>query len=219
MDQLGIVILSASGLLVAGFYVRMLLRATKEPGTAPASEEEDRALGTMPQVRGILAREAKEPGTVRAFLRVMRDNDGDVDRYAALMGHESGFDPAIKNSIGAVGLMQWHPKWVGAIGETTESLAKMTAIEQLTGPVVKTMKLQGKAGRRDPAMAGWGSHVGEPPETVIARAGEKAYEQNKGFDRDKKGFITVGDVQLDVYKLLDEAKSKPRLAANGRPVS
>lgn len=208
---------------------KLLARA----GVVPPPNEQDHPssggydLGTLPQVPGLLEREAAEPGFARELLTVVRELDADGDRVAALMSEESRFRPDIRNSIGAAGLMQWLPSTAPLVGTTVEQLAKMSAIEQVRGPVRATLKLQGAAGRKDPAMAGWGSHVGEPDATVIATrepphpmpGGTAAfYERNKGYDREGKGFITAGDVRRAVYGLLDGAKGKPRIGADGKPV-
>lgn len=226
--ELGIAALATAGLLGMALAIRHVLSQTKPGATVPPSADEDATLGTMPQVPGLLEREAIEPGTVRTFLRVVKEMGADGDRYAALMSEESRWNPQIKNPIGAVGLMQWVPSITHLIGETPQSLAAMTAIQQLNGPVKKTMRLQGAAGRKDPAMAGWGSHVGEPDATVIATKeppfpppanSARFYEDNKGYDREKKGYITAGDVRRAVYGLLDGARSKPRIGPNGKPVT
>lgn len=50
-----------------------------------------------------------------------------------LMGHETGntFDPAIPNSKGAVGLIQFYPGTPESLGTTTSALRKMTRVQQL----------------------------------------------------------------------------------------
>lgn len=50
-----------------------------------------------------------------------------------LMGHETGntFDPAIPNSKGAVGLIQFYPGTPEALGTTSSALRKMTRVQQL----------------------------------------------------------------------------------------
>lgn len=229
MGTIALLAISMGGLFALAAAARHVL--SQKPGStgpAPSSPEEDATLGTLPQVPHLLEREAKEPGFVREFLRVIKETGADGDRYAALMSEESGFRPDIKNPIGAVGLMQWLPSITHLVGYTAAEIGAMTAIEQMRGPVKATMKLQGVAGRKDPAMAGWGSHVGEPDATVIATKeppfpppanSARFYTDNKGYDRDNKGYITAGDVRKAVYGLLDGAALKPRIGPNGKPVT
>lgn len=192
------------------------------PATEPAHSADDAELGTLPQVPGLLDREAKEPGFCRELLTVVRELDADGDRLAALMSEESGFHPEAKNpNGGATGLMQWLPSTAPLVGTTVEALAKMSAIEQVRGPVRATLKLWGKAGRKDPAMAGWGSHVGEPDDTVIARkdVDGNRFLWNKVYDANKDDAITVGEVRRAVYNRLGPAAAKPRIGADGKPVA
>lgn len=204
---------------------RRVATSASDPATGKAAADpaEDAALGTLPQVPGLLDREAKEPGFVRELLRVIRDEHADGDRLAALMSEESGFNPAARNPdpVGrATGLLQWIARYAQPVtGYTVDQLREMSAIEQLHGPVRKTLRAWGAAGRADPAMAGWGSHVGAPDDAIIATKGDEFYAVNGGYDRAKKGAITVGDVRHAVYGLLDAAKTKPRIGADGRPVA
>ncbi len=73
----------------------------------------------------------------------------------------------------------------------------MTGIQQLNAVQASIIRAPGY--KTDPAMQGWGSHVGAPDDTVIASQGEITYTQNRGYDRDGKGFITAGDVRAAVY--------------------
>ncbi len=47
--------------------------------------------------------------------------------------------------------------------------------------------------------------IGKPADFVMYTQGEKAYEQNIGFDRDGKGYITRGDVTGSIDSLLAQA--------------
>jgi hypothetical protein len=53
------------------------------------------------------------------------------DWLMAMMYHESGLNPAVTNSIGAVGLIQFLPSTAQALGTTTEALRAMSNVEQL----------------------------------------------------------------------------------------
>lgn len=186
----------------------------------------DATLGSLPQVPGLLDRESKEPGFSRAFLRVLKETGASVDRVAALISEESGYEPYIANPIGAVGLMQWLPAYTHIFGTTPEKLKAMTATEQLT--VVKATLLKWPAAaRQDPALGGWGNSAGAPDSQVIASLNPPHpplnnspvyYTANKGYDKEGKGYITAGDVRRAVYGRLKKAKTLPRIGPNGKPI-
>lgn len=188
-----------------------------KPGGLRLEPYSDGELGTVPNVPGLAAREALEPGFIRAFLSVMRETGADPEKMAALMSEESGFNPAAKNSIGAVGLLQWIPQYAKAIsGYTPEQIAAMTAIQQLDAVRNTIRKAPGY--KTDPPMQGWGSHINAPDDEVIARSGDVAYSANAVYDSDHKGYITAGDVRRAVYASLGKAKALPRLDPNGKAV-
>jgi hypothetical protein len=182
----------------------------------------DLTLGTLPDVPGLKEREAKEPGFIKALLQVCSDTQATPDKVAALMSEESGFNPSAVNPVsGSVGLLQWMPIFAPAdTGHTASELAAMSATAQLDA-VRKTFavyeKHWGPEWRTDPVMAGWGSHVGEPDESIVANMGSVEYAQNAGYDRAHKGYITCGDVRSAVYDRLEPAKQKPRLSPDGTP--
>lgn len=110
------------------------------------------------------------------------------------------FDPGILNPKSkAVGLIQFMPKTTAPdLGTTAEALAKMTVFEQLDY-VFKYFEKYGyikKCNRLEDYYLSifYPAHVGKDPNTVVAKQGTTLYEQNKGFDADKKGFYTVGDI-------------------------
>ena len=186
--------------------------------------------GSLPDVPGLLEREKLEPGFARKLLQTINSVPGtNGDRLTALLSEESGFRPHIKNPIGADGLMQWLPAFMGVVGTSPEKLAKMNATQQLD--IVRNTLLMWKKGHPaaldDPAMGGWGNSAGEPDSKVIASAeppfpplnpSAVYYTANKGYDKEGKGYITIGDVRRNVYGRLDTAKLKPRIGANGKPI-
>mgnify|MGYP002144177906 CR=1 FL=1 len=106
--------------------------------------------------------------------------------------------------------------------DSTQSFRTLTATQQL--PLVAyTLQLWGKGGAQDPALAGWGSNVGSPDDTILATKDEPGrvafYRDNAGYDRNKDGHITAGEVRAAVYGLLVGAAVKPRVGADGRPVA
>ncbi len=128
----------------------------------------------------------------------------DADWLATVIGFETQWtwSPLIKNAAGsgATGLIQFMPSTAHTLGTSTDALAKMTAVEQLAW-VEKYFRGRTKGVRRledlyllvlyPVAVGSSDTHVlfeMDSPETG------KAYDQNKGFDRAKKGYVTTGDV-------------------------
>jgi hypothetical protein len=150
---------------------------------------------------------------------------------AAVISFETGgsFDPAQKNHwaarnaretgkpySGAIGLIQFMPSTARMLGTTTEELARMSFKQQLVyvekyfaGAVMKSLDdvylkvfypaAMGKSddyvvGRRDdPGFAG------------------RVYEQNAGFDKDKDGLVTRGEICATIRAVL------PPLDVLGQP--
>ncbi|MGP5893657.1 hypothetical protein ACTXY8_22725 [Pseudomonas aeruginosa] len=118
----------------------------------------------------------------------------------AVMGFETGytFSPTKENEAGsgATGLIQFMPDTAKGLGTTTAQLRRMTAVQQLDY-VEKYYAQYAKRIRNlgDAYMAVLlpNRGIGQPDSYVLWEDGTKAYEQNSGLDRDKKGFITRGD--------------------------
>jgi len=127
----------------------------------------------------------------------------------AVMKQESGVNPAIQNSIGATGLIQFMPKTARALGTTTDELKNMDGVQQLDY-VYKYYKMTGVGDGSvgDLYMATFmPKYVGAKDDTVLGQQGAegfsgKVYAQNKGLDRDGDGTITVADVKQSVARFV-----------------
>ena len=113
------------------------------------------------------------------------------------MAFETGrtFDPGLRNSIGATGLIQFIRPVAISLGTTTDALAAMSRVEQMdwvlkyfkAGPIRKLSAVS----LEDLYMAIlWPVAVGKPLDYVLFSSPSKAYEQNKGLDLNKDGNIT-----------------------------
>lgn len=171
------------------------------------------------------------------LIQVARRLGTDPNYLATIMSLESGLDPSIRNvwcmqnkdcapSCCATGLIQFMPSTARALGTTTDELALMSDYEQLVyvekfyRPYAERLTSVG-----DVYMATFlPALVGEPPETVLGRQGDpavlpgtslsyaKIYEQNAGFDRDKDGVITIGDVTSSAENRYRDALNKPPIS-------
>jgi hypothetical protein len=126
------------------------------------------------------------------------------DFLMAAMALETGatFDPAVPNAAGsgAVGLIQFMPATAKALGTSTAALKAMNAVAQLEY-VEKYFKP--KAGAlhsiEDVYMAIlYPAAIGRAPSDTLFDAGTKTYKQNKGFDADKDGRISIGEVSVTI---------------------
>jgi hypothetical protein len=166
------------------------------------------------------------PGIQRVTLRflamlvaIAQRNGWNVDGLAAIISHESGFRPDIRNPTPgqtATGLIQFIESTARRLGTTTADLARMTAEQQL--PFVEKFFVMTLQGRKptDPAdyiLAPYGRPdlQGKPDATVVDRrdsdnaAEAMRYRVNAGLDAAKKGFITAGDLRASLRRTIAAA--------------
>jgi hypothetical protein len=143
---------------------------------------------------------------------------------AAVICFETGesFSPLAENPFsGAIGLIQFTKKGVSSIPAFVNKqdwwavkarLKKMTFEEQLLGPVVDYLIANKAVGRKELAdlyvavLAPL--YVKRGMESVLYQAPNKSYNQNKGLDDAKKGYITKADAAQEVYKKLEKVKAR-----------
>ena len=145
----------------------------------------------------------------RELVAALEDKIG-VERDALLriMKHESGLNPAAVNrSTNATGLIQFMPATAIGLGTTVEALKMMTGVQQLTyvekyfKPIFGKAKVIGDLylytfipaamGKDDSFVLG----VKDSSNKVFDLSQGALYDQNSGFDADKKGYYTIGDVK------------------------
>ena len=120
------------------------------------------------------------------------------------MAFETGrrFDPALRNSIGATGLIQFLNSTAVGMGTTTDFLAGLTRTQQMVW-VLKYFKAGPVRKISTPSLEDlymqilWPVAVGQSNDYVLFTAGSdktgKAYSQNSGLDIGGKGYITKSD--------------------------
>ena len=159
-------------------------------------------------VASIKGLDNKSPQFIAELINVGNRLNIDPSFLASVMLSESGFDhTAVNPHGGATGLIQFMPSTSANLGTSTEELAAMTDVQQLAyvekffRPWAGRIKTPG-----DLYMATFlPIFVGKPRDYIIGQkdnhnqiAGNltyhKVWEYNKGFDSDKDGKITVGDV-------------------------
>lgn len=133
-----------------------------------------------------------------------------VDWLMSCMHFETGgtFSPTIQNGAGAkyFGLIQFGDMAASDLGTTTASLRVLEQIEQLAW-VFKYFDMWAKRGKTFTQLEDfyltifYPKAVGQKADTVIFRKDVEAtgYRQNSGFDYDKDGQITVGEINARLY--------------------
>lgn len=150
----------------------------------------------------------QEPGFLEKAKMVAANIGVNIQALLGVMKHESNLNPAAVNpQSGATGLIQFMPKTAQGLGTSTADLKAMAATDQLDYVEKYFKPIAGKA--KDigdlymytfmPAA------VGKPDNFVIGvqNGSEKLwglnqgqlYAQNAVFDKDKKGYYTVGDIK------------------------
>lgn len=131
------------------------------------------------------------------------------------MAFETGrtMDPAIRNSIGATGLIQFLRSTAIGLGTTTDALAAMTRTEQMDW-VLKYFKAGPLRKVAAPTLEDlymaiiWPAAVGKPNSYVLFSHPSKAYEQNKGLDLNKDGNITKDEAATKVKSQLNYIRTQ-----------
>lgn len=133
---------------------------------------------------------------------------------ATCISFETGgsFSPSEKNRAGsgAIGLIQFLPSTARNIGTTTEQLAQMSAEQQLD---YVEKYLQPYIGRlkslNDVYLAILNpANIGQKDDHILFSAPSKAYNQNKGFDKENKGYVTVKDVSKNINERYQAANNQ-----------
>lgn len=157
---------------------------------------------------------------VWSALAAIADRHGwNADGLAALIEHESGWNPAARNPLPgqtATGLIQFTANTAKALGTSVEELAKMSALGQL--PFVEQYFLNWS--KRHP-LGPWdwmvfGLGAGNLPpgpltdSGVLYPAGSQASKVNPGLV-DADGAIRVGSIRRRLQQFAARFASRPRL--------
>jgi hypothetical protein len=134
----------------------------------------------------------------------------------ACMNLETGrtFDPAITNSLGYTGLIQFgEASGAKLVGTTCANLREMDRVTQCDYVYQYFVKNRLAAKAPDPRLVDiyltilWPAAVGKPDDYIIFPAGSSQYRANHGFDPGGKiGYITVGMVATSIATHLVEIK-------------
>jgi peptidoglycan hydrolase-like protein with peptidoglycan-binding domain len=117
----------------------------------------------------------------------------------AAMSFETGgsFDPAIRNGIGATGLIQFLGSTARALGTTTDKLAKMSSVAQLEFVEKYLTPFAGRLGSLEAVYTSIIHGSPKKPDAVLFRAPSAQYKLNP-LDWDRDGLITAREATLIV---------------------
>lgn len=181
----------------------------------------------MASLIGVQGIDKTSAGFRRALYEGATARGWSPDYLATVMSFESGFNPGARNSqSGALGLIQWvsdssfdaTAKKAGMSGVKRSALPSLSAEQQL--PLVFAWYdgkgIKGSSSMTDYYLAVFmPALVGKPTDYVAAREGTLAYTQNAGFDRDAKGYYTVGDIGRSIQAVLAQGLAAPRVDVPG----
>jgi peptidoglycan hydrolase-like protein with peptidoglycan-binding domain len=117
----------------------------------------------------------------------------------AAMSFETGgsFDPAIRNGIGATGLIQFLRSTAEGLGTTTDKLAKMSSVAQLVFVEKYLTPFAGRLGTLEAVYTSILSGSPKKPDTVLFKEGTLEYKLNP-LDWNDDGIITAREATLVV---------------------
>lgn len=172
---------------------------------------------TLAAVRGI---ENLGPAGRRATVDVANSLGINPDWLVAVMSFESAgsFSPKKKNALsGATGLIQILPSTAAKMGYTISQLERMSQEEYIRGPVFKYLADKGRMSSLDDVYLAvfYPAAMRQPNSFVVASRGQKAYEQNSGFDPQGTGQITKGAIVSTIHGVYNSAQNKPRVEVPG----
>jgi hypothetical protein len=143
------------------------------------------------------------------------------DFLATVISFETGgsFNPAQKNKAGsgATGLIQFMPDTAKGLGTTVEDLANMSAEQQLDYVYKYYSRFHNLNTLHDIYMATlYPAAIGKKDDQVLFKDPDIKYKQNIGFDKEHKGYVTVGDVSGSITGRYNAAKGE-RIDINQPP--
>lgn len=102
------------------------------------------------------------------------------------------------------------PSTAKALGTTSDKLAAMSAVQQLDYVKKYFMPMKGRLKTLEDVYMAilYPAAVGKSEDHTLFSEGSKTYEQNKGFDANKDGVITVADVSFKVRGMYQKGLTK-----------
>lgn len=189
------------------------LTALGMSGSETAPTAKPSAGSSIIAVRGL---ETKSDAFKNKLVEVSNALGINPDWLATVISFESKgtFAPNVQNPQSkATGLIQFIKPTATQLGTTLENLAAMTDIQQLNYVYRYFKDIVGRRMRNldDVYLAVFmPSQMGKSSNSVVATQGSKVYEQNP-FDRDGKGYFTVGDITSTIHAVYNAGAARGRV--------
>ena len=151
----------------------------------------------------------------RRILEVANELGADPNHMLAIMQLESGMLPWKVNPLSqATGLIQFMPSTAKKLGTSVQALRTMSATEQLGYVLAYYKPFRGQLNSPGALyMATFmPAYLNKPSEYVLAREGDKIYDQNKALDTNQDGLLTVGDVTQKAENMFRKYAGMPPIA-------
>ena len=141
----------------------------------------------------------------------------DPSGAAAIMYHESGFNPqAVNPHDGGSGLLQFTGNTKPAVGWSPEEIRQMTGEQQLAPMAKFWSRAQGRLHNAgDFFVWNMGHDPSSPDSTVLVPEGETwggLPALHSALDHDGDGAITLGDIRAEADKTVGASAGRPPLA-------
>jgi len=163
--------------------------------------------------------EKMPPEFLRVLAFIAEKNGFDVDGIAAVISHESRFDPRAKSpNSTATGLIQFIESTARSLGTSTADILGMTATQQLilVERYFQRFMPQRPGRPEDYILATYGrvDGIGKPDDYPLDRrdsedpAEARRYAVNSALDRGGDGIITVGDLRRSMAGTIGAARGE-----------
>jgi peptidoglycan hydrolase-like protein with peptidoglycan-binding domain len=140
------------------------------------------------------------------------------DWLASAISFESGFSPSIENAAGsgATGLIQFMPSTAAGLGTSTAALKQMSFTDQLEYVKKYFAPYQGKLHSLEDTYLAifYPAFIGKDNNAVLGSTGSAIYNQNSGFDKTHKGYVTKEDITSTIRSVLAGAAGRIPVATS-----
>jgi peptidoglycan hydrolase-like protein with peptidoglycan-binding domain len=178
-------------------------------GVQPTAQPTSGRTATIANVRGI---NKLSPAELKALVDAANWIGINPDWLASAISFESGFSPSIENAAGsgAVGLIQFMPSTAVGLGTSTAALKQMTFTQQLEYVKKYFEPHRGQLHSLEDTYLAifYPAFIGKPLNAVLGSTGSAIYDQNSGFDRAGKGYVTKEDITSTIRGVLDSAAGR-----------
>jgi len=179
------------------------------PSDAPQSSSTSRTAGTIANVRGI---NKLSPTDLKSLVDAANWIGINPDWLASAISFESGFSPSIENAAGsgAVGLIQFMPSTAAGLGTSSAALKQMTFVQQLEYVKAYFAPHRGQLQSLEDTYLAifYPAFIGKANDAILGSTGSAIYDQNAGFDRTGKGYVTKEDITSTIRGVLDSAAGR-----------